>query len=210
MAQYWGRFVPSVSNGSPQGPWEKFRNAENPARTLKARARDQYGRVYYADLDTRGPRPLVAFNEADQSAIMLMWLSREEPAPDKAPDEVWQLTNHYALIRTPWSAIIEPATEFADPDPDDDEQTWVREPSLASHGENEAAFINLVDEVAPALIWQPPNLDELAERKVILQGDKRPLTAGAYSERQVEMPNLRRVCPDCGVVPSPFTLECKC
>lgn len=212
MAHYWGRFVPSVINGAPAGVWEHFRNAENPARVLKDRARKQVSRMHLPGVtDFHERNKLIPFNGADQSAMMLIWLAREQPPEDKAPDEVWHLTNHYGLIRTPWSVILEPV----DPDPTDEERAEevVREPTLADHKPGEASVVDFdtfdMEDVGQ-YIWRPPSLEELADRKVILVGDKRPLTAGAYSERQVERPNLRRACERCGVVPSPFTLECRC
>lgn len=211
MAHYWGRFVPSVINGLPPGVWEHFRNAENPARCLKDRARNQASRMHLPEVtDFHERNKQVPFKDADGSAMMLMWLSREMPAPDKAPDEVWHLTNHYGLIRTPWSVILEPV----DPDPTDlDRGEPIREPSIDDHEPDEVSVVDFDTfdmHAVETYIWQPPSLEELAERKVILQGDKRPLTAGAFSERQVERPNLRRVCPECDTVPSPFTLECRC
>lgn len=203
MAHYWGRFVPSVINGAPAGVWEHFRNAENPARALKDRARKQVSRMHLPGVtDFHERNKLIPFNGADQSAMMLIWLAREQPPEDKAPDEVWHLTNHYGLIRTPWSAIIESNVDI-------ECDGEIREPSLGDHEVDEVSVVDTYF-VEPESLWRPPSLEELAERKVILVGDKRPLTAGAYSERQVERPNLRRACDKCGVVPSPFTLECRC
>lgn len=207
MAHYWGKFVRSVVNGSQAEEWEHFRNAENPAQTLKSRARKQYSRVHYPGSKVPGQlTPIEAFNGADMSAMYLMWLSRDIPEPDKAPDEVWHLTNHGGLIRSTWSSIIDPVGIDSDPD---DEDEFVREPTLDDHDEGEMSVISW-DDHGIQDIWRPPSSQEVADRKVYLIGDQRPLTAGAYSERAVERPNLRRACPDCKVVPSPFTLECKC
>lgn len=205
VAHYWGRFVPSVINGAPAGTWEHFRNAENPARVLKDRAREQVSRMHLPGVtDFHERNKLVAFNEADGSAMMLIWLAREQPPEDKAPDEVWHLTNRFGLIRTPWSVLLEDANGG------EDDVDAPHEPVLTGKvAPDEESVIDLGETYARE-VWQPPSLGELAERKVILVGDKRPLTAGAYSERQVERPNLRRACDECGVVPSPFTLECRC
>lgn len=204
MAYYYAQFVPSVTKGTPAGDWELFRNAEVPARQLKERARTRAGehfepyegkRVYPAVTEPR------AYNDADQSAIMLIWLCREQPEADQAPDEVWHLTNHGGLIRTPWSVILGPIE-------DDD----IREPRVDDHYADEVS-VNDWDEVEAIEIWRPPNLEDLAERKVILQGDKRPLTAGAFAERNVQNyapTGFRQPCPDCNVVPNAFTLECRC
>jgi hypothetical protein len=210
MAHYWGKFVPSVIRGLPAGEWEHFRNAENPARELRSRARDRVGK-FFTPTEKKRVYPIVTeervFVDADQSAMLLIWLCRDEPAPDKAPDEVWHLTNRFGLIRATWSSIMEDVgDEHADEDELDDP---IREPSLDDHLEGEMPVISWADHGIEE-IWRPPSLEDLAERKVVLIGDKRPLTAGAYSERQVERPRLRGACPDCGVKPSPFTLECKC
>lgn len=204
MAIYWGRFVPSVTSGTSPGDWEMFRNAENPARELKRRARDRYGKVFLPPMPGQrrvypSPTELRAFNGADQSAMMLIWLCRDLPEPDVAPDEVWHLTDRYGLIRTPWSVIIDPIEE-------------VREPSLDNHEADEYSVVD-VEVIEAEELWRPPSLDELAERKVILIGDKRPLTAGAFSERAVERfspTGIRKPCPDCDVVPNAATYKCRC
>lgn len=204
MAYYWGKFVPSMKKRTPEGDWEFFRNAENPARQLKSRAKELHGRFFLPPVEGKKvypiPTELRLYEDADASAMMLMWLCREQPAPDEAPDEVWHLTDRFGLVRTPWSAVLEPVEDA----PEDAVET---EPEVEEHS------VIDIEMVEPEAIWRPPTLDELAERKVILIGDKRPLTAGAYSERQVEHfapKGLRKPCPDCGVVPNAFTLECKC
>lgn len=204
--QYFGRFVPSVTNGSRPGEWERFHNAENPARQLKSRARERVGKFYFATA-TKKVHPirteLRAYNDADMSAMMLIWLTREEPAPDEAPDEVWHLTNLGGLIRTPWSVIVDPVGELSHD---------VREPSISESEPDEVSVVDLTITL-PQEVWRPPTLEDLAERRAILIGDKRPTSAGAYVERNVERfapTGFRKPCPECGVVPNAFTLDCRC
>ena len=212
MADYWGRFVPSVTNRAPAGDWEHFRNAENPARQLKLRAKERHGKFFLPPLPDQRKglgynSEVRLFPEADASAMMLIWLCREEPDPDEAPDEAWHLTDRYGLIRTSWSSIIDPIDET----PDESGEV-IREPRLDDHETDEHSVVDF-ETVQPEELWRPPSLDELAERKVILIGDKRPLTAGAYSERQVEHyapRGIRKPCPECGVAPNVVTLRCKC
>ena len=204
MAHYFGKFVPSVVEGLPPWDWEHFRNAEQPARELKSRAKLRKGKFFITG-SKRVPSATVPFawDDADSSARMLIWLTREQPADDEAPDEVWHLTNRYGLIRTPLSAIIEPVDENSDE---------VHEPGLDDHAPDEVSVLHF-DEMPPSVVWQPPSLDEIAERRVILIGDKRPTSSGAFTERNVERfspTGLRKPCEECGVVPNAFTLECKC
>lgn len=209
MAHYWGRFVPSVASGLGPGEWERFYNAEVPGRALRRRARSQAGEYYPEGTPHFGARPRVCeFPGADMSAIMLVWLTREMPEADKAPDEVWHLTDRGGLLRTPWSVIVDPIDE-SEVELDDEP---LIEPTIDNHQSDEVSIISWTDQSIED-IWRPPTPQEIADRKVYLIGDRRPTRAGAFSERAVERlapRGLRKACKECGVYPSPFTLECKC